>query len=79
MQMSVPLRVLVVEDSEDDALLITDELRQGGYDLAFERVETREATEAALIGREWDIIIADYRLPSFSGIGCAGNGPRARP
>ena len=68
MQMNSPLRVLLVEDSEDDALLIIDELREGGYDPAFERVETRESMEAALNAQVWDIIIADYRLPTFSGI-----------
>lgn len=67
MPVSVALRTLIVEDSEDDALLIIEELRGGGYDPAFERVETREALEAALANR-WDAVIADYRLPNFSGI-----------
>ena len=38
--MNAPLRALVVEDSEDDALLIARELKRGGYDLTFERVDT---------------------------------------
>ncbi len=46
--MSVPLRVLIVEDSEDDALLIARELRQGGYDLTSERVDTLDDFEAEL-------------------------------
>ena len=68
MQMNTPLRVLLIEDSEDDAILIINELREGGYDPTFERVETRETMESALGAQEWDIIIADYRLPTFSGI-----------
>lgn len=67
MQMSVPLAVLIVEDSEDDALLITEELRDGGYSPSVERIETPEALAGAL-SENWDIIIADYRLPHFSGM-----------
>lgn len=65
--MNAPLAVLIVEDSENDALLIIEELREGGYDPAFERVETREALQKALLSH-WDVIIADYRLPNFSGM-----------
>lgn len=64
--MSRPLRVLVVEDSEDDAQLILRELRRGGFEPDFERVETAEAMRAALEDRKWDIVIADYRMPQFS-------------
>lgn len=67
MRVSVPLRVLILEDSEDDALLITDELRDGGYEPAVERVETCEALESAL-RRLWDVVIADYRLPRCTGM-----------
>ncbi|HWP24188.1 MAG TPA: PAS domain S-box protein, partial [Candidatus Binatia bacterium] len=62
------LRVLIVEDSEDDALLVSRELRHAGYDLAFERVETAESMNAALRREPWDVIIADYTLPKFSGM-----------
>jgi len=64
--MDKPLRVLIVEDSEDDALLVIRELECGGYDTTFERVETAEDMTAALEKQSWDIIIADYRLPHFS-------------
>ncbi len=64
--MAKHLRVLIVEDSEDDALLVIRELERGGYDTAFERVETAEVMAAALEKQVWDIIIADYRLPHFS-------------
>ncbi len=46
--MSKPLRALIVEDSEDDALLVIRELERGGYVTTFERVETAEAVTAAL-------------------------------
>jgi phosphoserine phosphatase RsbU/P len=66
--MSKPLRVLIVEDSEDDAVLLLRELRRGGYELACERVETSDAMRAALEKQEWDIVISDYILPKFSGL-----------
>jgi PAS domain S-box-containing protein len=64
--MNKPLRVLIVEDSDDDASLLLRELRRSGYDPAFERVETAAAMRAALERQAWDIIIADYSLPQFS-------------
>ena len=60
------LRVLIVEDSEDDALLLVRQLRQGGYRVEFERVETSGAMRAALEAQTWDLAIADYTLPQFS-------------
>ncbi len=66
-EMDVPLRVLLVEDSEDDADLLLRQLARGGYDVTSVRVETAEAMEAVLAERSWDVIIADYVLPRFSG------------
>jgi PAS domain S-box-containing protein len=60
------LRVLLVEDSEDDALLVLRELRRAGWRVEAERVETAEAMKAALATRVWDVVLADYRLPHFS-------------
>ncbi|MEE8470045.1 MAG: histidine kinase dimerization/phospho-acceptor domain-containing protein, partial [Dehalococcoidia bacterium] len=62
------LRVLIVEDSEDDALLLIRALRRDGYDLMFERVDTAEAMKAVLAQRTWDIIISDYAMPNFSAL-----------
>lgn len=63
--MNNPLRVLLVEDSEDDAQLLLRELKRGGYATEFERVETATAMEASLTQQAWDIIICDYSLPQF--------------
>jgi two-component system cell cycle sensor histidine kinase/response regulator CckA len=63
---AIPLRVLIVEDSEDDTLLLVHALKQGGYKPVFERVETPEAMDSLLSQKEWDIIIADYSMPRFS-------------
>jgi two-component system, NarL family, sensor histidine kinase UhpB len=62
----VDLRVLLVEDSEDDALLILRRLRKGGYDPSWERVDTPQDMEAALDGAGWDLVISDHSMPAFS-------------
>ena len=62
------LQVLVIEDSEADAVLLEIELRRAGYNLVCHRVETPEALTAALERQNWDLIIADYRLPRFDGL-----------
>jgi signal transduction histidine kinase len=65
---SLPLKVLIIEDSQDDALLVEVELRRAGYAPVCHRVETAGALTAALERQPWDLIIADYRLPHFDGI-----------
>lgn len=64
--MTIPLRVLLVEDSEDDALLIVRELRKGGYAPEWARVDTAEGLEHALGSDAWDIVITDHNMPRFS-------------
>lgn len=64
----VPLRVLMIEDSEDDAYIVLSELKQGNYDIAFERVDNREALQSNLVARAWDLVISDFAMPQFSGI-----------
>jgi PAS domain S-box-containing protein len=63
-----PLRVLLVEDSEDDALLLVRSLRRGGYDPTWERVDTAVTMEAALDGRGWDLVISDHGMPTFNSL-----------
>lgn len=67
--MKKSLRVLVVDDSMDDVELMLRELRRGGYEPAFERVETASAMKMMLEKQEWDIVLADHYMPFFSAIG----------
>ncbi len=62
------LRVLLVEDSPDDAALLVRALRKGGFTPSCERVETAAELQEALQQQGWDIIIADYSLPRFSAL-----------
>src|SRR5713226_1784579 len=64
--MATPLRVLFIEDSDDDTMLQVRLLSQGGYVVSHERVETPAALSEAL-ERKWDIIISDYSMPHFKG------------
>jgi PAS domain S-box-containing protein len=61
-----PLHVLIVDDSEDDALLLVHELRRGNFAPTIERVDTAAALSAALDQHSWDVVLADYALPTFS-------------
>jgi two-component system, cell cycle sensor histidine kinase and response regulator CckA len=62
-----PLRALIADDSENDALLVLRELRKAGYELVYERVSTAPAMQAALGRQTWDVIISDYEMPHFGG------------
>jgi len=63
---SLSLRVLLVEDSEEDALLLVRELKRGGYEPTFERVDTAPAMLAALERERWDLVVGDHSMPAFS-------------
>jgi len=65
--MPEPLRVLIVDDSEDDATLLLRQLRQGGWEPAHVRVDTADAMSAALDQGGWKLIISDFSMPQFSG------------
>lgn len=65
--MAIQLRVLVVEDSETDALLMLRALRQAGFEPISERLATAPAMSALLEAHPWDLILCDYALPQFSG------------
>jgi diguanylate cyclase (GGDEF)-like protein/PAS domain S-box-containing protein len=67
METAIPLRVLVVEDSDDDCTLLLHELKRGGYAPSHRRVDTPGMLNEALDGQEWDIIFSDYTMPQFSG------------
>jgi signal transduction histidine kinase len=66
--MGGPLRVLIVDDSEDDAELLLHELRRGGYEPTWKRVDHASGMTAALAESAWDLVIADYRMPRFSAL-----------
>ena len=66
--MSKLLRVLMIEDSEDDAELLTIALEHGGYDIVYRRVDNKVDMQSALEAQPWDIAIADYSMPQFSAI-----------
>jgi DNA-binding NtrC family response regulator len=65
--MTKSIRVLIAEDSEPAAQLLIAELRRGGYDTIHERVDNLEAMRLALDHQIWDIVLADYSMPNFSG------------
>ena len=67
------LRVLLVEDSADDAELLLDTLRGDGFDPESTRVETAGAFRAAITSESWDLVLCDHALPQFSEIPSRSN------
>jgi signal transduction histidine kinase len=65
--MATDLRVLMVEDNEDDMFLTLRHLERSGYAPACQRVEDAAALRAALAEGPWDIVLSDWSLPQFSG------------
>jgi len=68
--MGIPLRLLLVEDSEDDAILLARELSKGPFDVSYERVETEETIRKAIKSNKWDLIITDHNLPMMDSKQC---------
>jgi diguanylate cyclase (GGDEF)-like protein len=65
--MTRPLKVLMVEDCEDDALLVLRALRQGGFLVTAQRVQDRAALTTAL-AQPWDVVLSDFSVPGFNGM-----------
>lgn len=61
------LRALVVEDSDDDAVLLVTHLQEAGYEVQWQRVDSPEALRNAL-RKPWDLVFSDYTMPKFNGI-----------
>ncbi|HXU81692.1 MAG TPA: ATP-binding protein [Polyangia bacterium] len=76
--MSEPLRVLFVEDSSDDAELETLQLRRAGFEVTASRVCSGPDLEAAIDG-PWQVIIADYNMPNFTGLDALAIWRQRRP
>src|SRR5687768_14592030 len=66
--MKTPLKILVVEDSQDDAQLLLRALKQAGYEPSFALVQNAKGMRAELDRQPWDLIISDYVIPGFGGI-----------
>ena len=64
--MEKPLRLLLIEDSEFDALMLVNQLRMAGFVPAHQRVDTADGLKTALAEQTWDLIISDYNMPQFS-------------
>ena len=60
-----PLRLLMVEDEDSDVELLLRELRRGGFDLRYERVQAGGAMAEALTRGPWDIVVSDFSMPEF--------------
>jgi PAS domain S-box-containing protein len=66
--MNAPLQILYLEDDLRDAELVQGTLEAGGIDCDLTRVETQDELVAALRQGGFDLILADYTLPSFDGL-----------
>ena len=62
------MRVLIVEDSEDDARLLCSELASAGNELTYKQVDCVSGMRAALQESDWDVVISDHAMPSFSSL-----------
>lgn len=66
--MKNPIKILIIEDNEDDAQLEIEQLKSGGYTIVVQIVETLQSMREALKNETWDFIISDFALPQFSGL-----------
>ena len=63
------LRLLMIEDVEDDAVLLRRELTRSGFNLHWRRVESEAELRRALAEETWDLVVSDYALPGFDALG----------
>ena len=67
-QQPEPLRLLLIEDSENDAKLLLKELGRGGFAVDHRRVDDRTGMLDALSTSKWNAIVSDYSMPGFGGL-----------
>src|SRR5437667_2198505 len=63
--MGKSIRVLIIEDSEDDALLLVERLKRGGFTPVWKRVYSAESLSSALSEQTWDMVFSDHSMPGF--------------
>lgn len=66
--MSNVLRALVIEDSEDDALLLERVLQKGGFEFYYKRIQSAKELRHALLHESWDLVLSDYVIPDFGAL-----------
>ena len=64
--MAKKIKVLIIEDSEDDALLLVENMRSDGKNIDHKIIETAEELRSELSKNSWEVILSDYNLPSFN-------------
>jgi signal transduction histidine kinase/CheY-like chemotaxis protein len=60
-----PLSLLILEDCEEDAELMVEELKRGGFDPAWKRVDTQADYLSELSANPPEVILADRNMPRF--------------
>jgi signal transduction histidine kinase len=66
--MSRPIRILLIEDSEQDAFFVLKQLEKQAYKPIWQRVQTADEVRASFKNSDWDVVISDYRMPGFTGL-----------
>jgi DNA-binding NtrC family response regulator len=64
--MASALKIIIVDDSEDDAEFIQEEVKKAGYELTATRVDSADALQSALAQGDWDLVLSDHSMPGFS-------------
>jgi PAS domain S-box-containing protein len=64
---SLPMRVLVVEDSDLDALLLEEEFLRADCSYVVKVVDTLQAVKTAFLDAEWDVVLSDFKVSGFDG------------